>query len=72
MFSAPNTPCLSVDPSLHNFLHSLVSLTLFFFLFFVSLSLSLLASSLSGQELVDSALIPLSDFHTHLQAIDFT
>lgn len=41
MFSAPNTPCLSVDPSLHNFLHSLVSLTLFFFLFFVSLSLSL-------------------------------
>lgn len=72
MFSAPNTPCLSVDPSLHNFLHSLVSLTVFFSLFFVSLSLSLLASSLSGQELVDSALIPLSDFHTHLQAIDFT
>lgn len=73
MFSAPNTPCLSVDPSLHNFLHSLVSLTLFFFsVFRLSLSPSLLASSLSGQELVDSALIPLSDFHTHLQAIDFT
>lgn len=39
MFSALNTPCLSVDPSLHNFLHSLVTLTLFFFLFFISLSL---------------------------------
>lgn len=40
MLSAPNTSCLSIDPSLHNFLHSLVSLTLFFCVFRLSLPLS--------------------------------
>lgn len=54
VFSERNTPRLSVELSLSG---------LFFSLCYSSLSL--LASSVSGQELVDSALIPLSDIHTH-------